>query len=136
MTRLEWNHARRQVIPEATSRGIVSDGLLVAGYYTAEPSPGKWVAVATVMFWPGCHDDGSPRWMLVGEGCSEQRAVAHLRDRMKTANPPRWRITRGSRPAVAGHIANDAAAWIPERCDKPRDVEMGDADVLADAATM
>ncbi len=74
------------------SRGILSNGTLVTHYYTTEPSPGQWVAVGTVMFWPISHEAGFPRWMLVGTGRTEKLAVSSLRDRMHEASPPRWKI--------------------------------------------
>ncbi len=80
----------REQAPEATSRGILSDGALVAHYYTAEPSPDRWVAVGTIMFWP--ERSGSTRWMLVGSGLSQREAVANLRLRLRQSEPPRWRI--------------------------------------------
>ncbi len=82
----------REHAPEATSRGILSDGALVAHYYTAEPSPDRWIAVGTIMFWPQPQRSGSPRWMLVGSGRSQREAVADLRVRLRQDEPPRWRI--------------------------------------------
>lgn len=95
--------ARResQAIPEAVSRGILSNGSLVANYYTAEPSPGQWVAIGTVMFWPVPQDSGFPRWMLVGVGRNEKSAVANLRARIKEATPPRWKIKLDPPPAAS-----------------------------------
>ncbi len=92
MARLDQELAGRHTIPAAISRGFVWNGSLVADYNTSEPSPGKWVAIGTVMFWSARRNDGFPRWMLVGSGRSEQQAVAHLRARMVDANPPRWKI--------------------------------------------
>ncbi len=134
MARLERKHTQRRVIPEATSRGILSDGSLVADYYTAEPSPGKWVAVGTVMFWPARHDDGFPRWMLVGSGCSEQRAVANLRDRMKDANPPRWKIKCEPSTTATARPHQAAEAHIAGRFVVPWEIEIDDANILAETA--
>jgi len=93
------------------SRGIVSDGALIAHYYTAEPSPDRWIAVGTVMFLPEQPRSGSPRWMLVGEGSTERQAIADLRTRMIQYEPPRWRI-KCDPPAPEFHRRNE------ERHDK------------------
>ncbi len=105
MVKLDQELAGCHTIPAAISRGIVSNGSLVADYNTSEPSPGNWVAIGTVMFWPARHDDGFPRWMLVGSGRSEQQAVAHLRARMVDANPPRWKIKCD--PAASPNVTVD-----------------------------
>ncbi len=99
------------------SRGILSNGTLVAHYYTTEPSPGQWIAVGTIMFWQVQRDDGFPRWMLVGTGRTEKLAVANLRVRMREASPPRWRVKcdpvavstseeqpRDTEPSTAGYV--------------------------------
>ncbi|MGA7671398.1 MAG: hypothetical protein WBW04_13315 [Nitrolancea sp.] len=93
MAKFHPDQTTREHAPEATSRGILSDGALVAHYYTAEPSPDRWIAVGTVMFWPETQRLTSPRWMLVGAGRAEPEAVADLRVRMRQHEPPQWRIT-------------------------------------------
>ncbi len=44
------------------------------------------------MFWPAGRNDGFPRWLLVGTGRSESKAVVDLRDKMQASAPPRWRV--------------------------------------------
>jgi hypothetical protein len=128
MARLERERVVRQVIPEAASRGMLSDGVLVADYYTAEPSPGKWVAVGTVTFWLGRRGEGFPQWMLVGVGSSEQAAVAELRSRMNQTDPPRWKMKCDPSAQPAVESDDRVKTRSADRYVVPWDLQINDAE--------
>ena len=93
MARLDSERSAIDRAPDhLMSRGILTIATLVAHYYTSEPSPDRWIAVGTVMFWPEQPRSGSPRWMLVGLGATEREAVADLRIRLRQNEPPSWKI--------------------------------------------
>jgi len=107
------------------SRGILSYRSLVVTYYTAEPSPGQWVAVGTVMFWPTLQDSGFPRWMLVGVGRSERSAVSNLRARIKESVPPRWKIKLDPPAPVTSEPRSTTAASAAREYVVPWEIEQG-----------
>lgn len=83
------HHVRREQEPN----GIVSQGVFSVrdrsvAFSTSEPSPGRWIAVATVQM-RAAGARHQPRRMLVGRGGSEAAALTDLRRRIaESAHPP------------------------------------------------
>lgn len=68
------------VEPAVVRRGTLGAAHLQASYYTAQPAPTQWVAVAVVSG-PAA---ASPR-LLVGRGRTELQALDSLRSRLESA---------------------------------------------------
>lgn len=116
---------------EISNRGILSSGTLVADYYTAEPSPDKWIAVGTVMFWPVRDAGGVPKWMLVGQGRNERQAVDDLHVRMSKSIPPRWKIKCDQAPSGSTHSADLASSDVGNRYVVPWEISTDDLGAIA-----
>jgi len=72
------------------SRGAFNARGLSVAFTTSEPSPGRWIAVATVRA-SSANTHQRPGCMLVGRGRSETAAVANLRWRVTNSEPqPFW----------------------------------------------
>ena len=57
---------------------------ITGSYYTAQPAPTQWVAVATIV----SHDRPGTYRLVVGSGTSEASAVAALDRRLTALTPP------------------------------------------------
>lgn len=131
MARQERVMLSQRISPQTSNRGIVSVGILVADYYTAEPSPDKWIAVGTVMFWPDHRGEGVPRWMLVGQGRNEQNAVANLRLLMSESVPPRWKAKCNQSPSRSAHVSDIVVRETENQYVVPWEIVTDDFDAVA-----
>ena len=82
LTRAEQSRplAREVVV----NRGTVDWGMATIEYYTSQPAPAQWTAIAVVPVLPGV--DGTSR-MVVGNGPSEEAAVTALIQRIARLTP-------------------------------------------------
>jgi hypothetical protein len=67
---------------EHSPRRTLAAGELVASYYTSEPEPEQWIAVATIRRALAAAGGADSLRLLVGAGDSEASAIAQLRRRL------------------------------------------------------
>lgn len=65
-----------EIPPYSVHHGVLVEGDRSADYYTSQPDPDHWIAVGLVSA-PGAGRRG-PRRMLVGQACTEDRAIQAL----------------------------------------------------------
>ena len=75
------------------NRGRLDWGTADVDYYTLQPSPAQWVAVAVVPVIPAT--EGTSR-MIVGTGASEFAAVEALGERLERLLPPAEQLAQPS----------------------------------------
>ena len=79
---LETDAAQASDMPPAAERRTLQSAGLVASFYTSEPEPSQWIAVATIARLVSDDPEHGTLRLLVGSGASEAAAVEQLSQRL------------------------------------------------------